>query len=325
MFPGAPGGAPFDFSALQQALNDPAIKQMAEQIAHDPSFQNLTSQLQESMSSMTGAGGPAAAAAGPPDMANFDPSKYMSAMANMFQNQNFMQMAEKLGNAIIQSDPSMQQMLKGMQDPEVKGKMEEAMKKLKDDPEMGGVLADMEANGPAAMMKYWNDPEVLSKLGKAMGGDFPLGGPGMPVPAGAAAEDGEEDGEGEVDEEEPPLLTAASSGDVDELKKLLKDGADKNEKDGEGRTALHFACGYGEIKCAEALLDAGADINAVDKNKNTALHYAAGYGRIEIVTLLLKSGASVTLANADGKSAVEVAKMNNKDEVVALLEKDAFL
>jgi hypothetical protein len=74
---------------------------MAEQIAHDPSFQNLTQQLQESMSSVAGGGGPSAAAPAP-DLANFDPSKYMSAMANMFQNQNFMQMAEKLGNAIIQ-------------------------------------------------------------------------------------------------------------------------------------------------------------------------------------------------------------------------------
>lgn len=31
------------------------------------------------------------------------------------------------------------------------------------------------------------------------------------------------------------------------LKALLADGADKDEKDSEGRTALHFACGYGEV------------------------------------------------------------------------------
>lgn len=31
------------------------------------------------------------------------------------------------------------------------------------------------------------------------------------------------------------------------LKNALADGADKDEEDSEGRTALHFACGYGEV------------------------------------------------------------------------------
>jgi len=90
-------------------MQDPSIKQMAEQIANDPSFQGLTSQLQESMASLMGGaeGGAAAAAAPPPmpampDPANFDPTKYMQAMSGMFQNPQFMQMAEKLGQAIIQ-------------------------------------------------------------------------------------------------------------------------------------------------------------------------------------------------------------------------------
>lgn len=89
---------------------------MAEQIANDPSFQGLTAQLQESMAGMMGGAGGMpgmppmpgmpgageAAAAGMPDPANFDPTKYMQAMSGMFQNPQFMQMAEKLGQAIIQ-------------------------------------------------------------------------------------------------------------------------------------------------------------------------------------------------------------------------------
>jgi len=31
------------------------------------------------------------------------------------------------------------------------------------------------------------------------------------------------------------------------LKAALASGADKDEEDAEGRTALHFACGYGEV------------------------------------------------------------------------------
>lgn len=37
-----------------------------------------------------------------------------------------------------------------------------------------------------------------------------------------------------------PLITQG-------LKNALASGADKDEEDSEGRTALHFACGYGEV------------------------------------------------------------------------------
>ena len=38
------------------------------------------------------------------------------------------------------------------------------------------------------------------------------------------------------------------------LRQLIKDGAAKDEQDEEGRTALHFACGYGELECAKVPL-----------------------------------------------------------------------
>lgn len=91
-------------------------------------------------------------------------------------------------------------------------------------------------------LRYWNNPEILQKLGKAMGGMgggfpggfapgaggfpmFPGGAGGFPGGAGAypggfpegyAEEGEEEEGEGEVEDgeegEEPPLHAAASSG-----------------------------------------------------------------------------------------------------------------
>ena len=93
---------------------------MAEQIANDPSFKEVTKTLQESFGGMMGPGGPGGAmggagggpgAGGMPDMSAMDPSKYMNAMSGMFQNQNFMQMAEKLGQSIIQ-------VRRGLKDPE---------------------------------------------------------------------------------------------------------------------------------------------------------------------------------------------------------------
>ncbi|CAI5515154.1 unnamed protein product [Closterium sp. Naga37s-1] len=308
-----PGGPPnaFDFSSLAGVLNDPSIKEMAEQIAKDPSFSQMTQELQGSVK------------VGSDGAPQLDPQQYMKAMQQVMSNPSFMTIAEKFGNALMQ-DPQMMTMMQTLQNPSYRDQMQQRVAAIKEDPSLKSVLEELETGGPAAMMKYWNDPEVLGKLGKAMGGSFPI----PPHMAGAAGPSGEEDAAEEAaegEEESPSLHSAASNGDAEEVKRLIAEGADKNEKDGEGRTALHFACGYGEVKCAEALLDAGADVDSLDKNKNTPLHYSAGYGRKEVVELLVKSGAAVTLRNLDGKTAADVAKLNSQKEVVALLEKDAFL
>lgn len=93
-------------------------------------------------------------------------------------------------------------------------------------------------------------------------------------------------------------LLTLGAGDEAGLEELLKAGANKDEKDDEGRTALHFACGYGEIKCAEVLLQHGASVDTADNNQNTALHYAAGYGQDEGVALLLKQCVPIPHYNA---------------------------
>ena len=102
-----------------------------------------------------------------------------------------------------------------------------------------------------------------------------------------------------------------------------------NEKDEEDRTALHFACGYGELECAKLLVESKAAINALDQNKNTPLHYAAGYGEEKCVQLLLENGASLTDKNDDDKTALEVAQLNEQAGIAKLLStqgtQDAFL
>ncbi len=50
-------------------------------------------------------------------------------------------------------------------------KSPERMKKmmeLKDDPELKDVFQDIASNGPAAMEKYWNDTDLMSKIAKKM-------------------------------------------------------------------------------------------------------------------------------------------------------------
>ncbi|KAJ7955466.1 Ankyrin repeat domain-containing protein 2 [Quillaja saponaria] len=299
---------PFDFSAMTGLLNDPSIKELAEQIAKDPSFSQMAEQLQKTFQGATVE----------EDIPHFDNQQYYHTMQQVMQNPQFMTMAERLGNSLMQ-DPSMSSMLESFTNPSNKEQLEERMARIKEDPSLKHILNEIETGGPTAMMRYWNDKEVLQKLGEAMG---------LAV-SGDAATSAENSGADETDDlgnvDESIVHHTASVGDVEGLKNALASGADKDEEDSEGRTALHFACGYGEVKCAQVLLEAGAAVDALDKNKNTALHYAAGYGRKECVALLLENGAAVTLQNMDGKTPIEVAKLNNQHEVLTLLEKDAFL
>lgn len=314
-------GSPFDFSTMMNLLNDPSIKEMAEQIAKDPSFSEMAEQLQRTVAPAP-ATSSASAPRSPQELAAaLDPQKYVSTMQQLMQNPQFVAMAERLGSALMQ-DPAMSSVLGGLTDPAHKEQLQARVARMKHDPSLKPILDEIESGGPAAMMKYWNDPEALQKFGRAMG----VGGP----PAAGATAAGDEEEEADVGEEgeyeeESAIHHAASVGDVEGLKKALEDGADKDEEDSEGRRGLHFACGYGELACAQALLEAGAAADAVDKNKNTALHYAAGYGRETCVALLLDHGASVTLQNLDGKTAIDVARLNSQEEVLKLLEKHAFV
>ena len=44
----------------------------------------------------------------------------------------------------------------------------EKMMQLKDDPELTEVFQDIQSNGPAAMEKYWDDTDLMSKIAKKM-------------------------------------------------------------------------------------------------------------------------------------------------------------
>lgn len=278
---------------LSFRIQDPNIRRMTEAISQDPVFQEMAKEMQEAMLSggmdglnLGGEGGQ------PPQMPAMDPSKYMDAFSRVMQNPEFMSAAENLGKGIMEQsmDTESLSMLQMFQNPENQSALKAKMEELKDDPELGEMMKDIEENGQAAMMKYMNDPEMMSKMGKKF--QEAMEDPEFRSQLKDAPNANKEEEEEEEPGKESDVIGAASAGSVDRLRELLKDGADADMKDEEGRTALHFASGYGELECMEALLDAGADINAVDENKNTALHYSAGYGNIEATELLVKKYVS---------------------------------
>lgn len=71
-------------------LQDPSIKELAEQIAKDPSFTQMAEQLQHTFHG---------ADEGVPQ---FDTQQYYSTMQQVMQNPQFMNMAERLGSAMMQ-------------------------------------------------------------------------------------------------------------------------------------------------------------------------------------------------------------------------------
>ncbi|KAK4557125.1 hypothetical protein RGQ29_007050 [Quercus rubra] len=210
-------------------LNDPSIKELAEQISRDPSFNQMAEQLQKTFQ-----GAPVEEG-----LPQFDSQQYYNTMQQVMQNPQFLTMAELLGNALMQ-DPSMSNVLESFTNPSNKDQLEERMARIKEDPSLKPILEEIETGGPAAMMRYWNDKEVLQKLGEAMGlavsGDA----------ATSAEHSGPDEAEDLSNEDESIVHHTASVGDVEGLKNALASGANKDEDDSEGRTALHFACGYGE-------------------------------------------------------------------------------
>ncbi|KAF5947092.1 hypothetical protein HYC85_017320 [Camellia sinensis] len=137
--------SPFDFSAMTGLLNDPSIKELAEQIAQDPSFNQMAEQLQKTFHGAPAEDG----------IPQFDSQQYYSTMQQVMQNPQFMTMAERLGNALMQ-DPSMSTVLENLANPSHKDQLDERMALIKEDPALKPILEEIETEGPAAMMRILN-------------------------------------------------------------------------------------------------------------------------------------------------------------------------
>ena len=90
------------------------------------------------------------------------------------------------------------------------------------------------------------------------------------------------------------LHMKSNSGDMNQVKLLLRIGFDANARNEHGRTPLHFVsecCGNAEI--AKLLIEAGADVNARDHLEYTPLHRAAEFRKAGVVKVLIEAGADV--------------------------------
>ena len=104
------------------------------------------------------------------------------------------------------------------------------------------------------------------------------------------------------------------------VKKLLDQGADINQRDDNGRSALMFAAINAHYETMNMLLEHGADVNARSNVGGTALMAAALAGDLRMVKALLDQGADTHASLRDkNESASTIAASRGYDEIAHLL------
>ncbi|KAJ4866377.1 Ankyrin repeat domain-containing protein 2 [Raphanus sativus] len=108
----------FDFSNMAGILNDPSIRELAEQIAKDPAFNSWLSSFRDLFQTQ------------------------LKVEEQVMHNPEFQTMAERLGQALVQ-DPQMSPFLEAFSNPETAEHFTERMARMKQDPELKPILDEL--------------------------------------------------------------------------------------------------------------------------------------------------------------------------------------
>ena len=119
---------------------------------------------------------------------------------------------------------------------------------------------------------------------------------------------------------ESPVADAAQANDTEQVRTLLRQGADANAAQSDGLTALHWAALNGNAQMVDLLLYAGAPVEPLTRvGGYTPLHLAARSGHAGVVEKLLAGGAEVDAWTTTGVTALHFAAAGDFHESVRLL------
>ena len=120
------------------------------------------------------------------------------------------------------------------------------------------------------------------------------------------------------------VVEAVKSGDVEQLRALLADGADPNASLADGTTALHWAAYRDDHAAVDLLLREGAAADATSQYGVTPLALAATSGYAVVVGSLLDAGANPNTASSGSETVLmSAARSGSIDAVKMLLARGA--
>ncbi len=116
------------------------------------------------------------------------------------------------------------------------------------------------------------------------------------------------------------IAEAAMNGDTEGVRALLKKGADVNEAQGDGTTALHWAAMKGNAELAQMLIYAGANHRATTRlGAYTPLYLAAKGGHAAVVAALLAAGADPKAVTSNGATPLMIAAAGGDTRTITSL------
>ncbi len=115
------------------------------------------------------------------------------------------------------------------------------------------------------------------------------------------------------------LMVAAYNGHLEVVKYLAQNGADVNAKVSYGGTALMKAVIGEHLDVVKYLAECGADLDVKDGAGRTALMMVANWGKLDVVKCLVECGADLEAKDKDGKTALYWAAIFGKLDVVKCL------
>ena len=122
-----------------------------------------------------------------------------------------------------------------------------------------------------------------------------------------------------------PFLKLCAEGSPSGIWKAVSTGADVEEKDEAGITALMYSSAYNKNPLStEELIKLGADINAKSEDGRTPLMWAAALNpTADVITVLLRAGADVNARMDNGFTALTWAVSQNPNPKIIIKLLDA--
>jgi ankyrin repeat protein len=117
-----------------------------------------------------------------------------------------------------------------------------------------------------------------------------------------------------------PLQWAVYESDVDEVRRLIRAGADVSLANDYGATPMSLAAEAADVAILKLLLDAGADADSPNAEGMTALMLVARTGNVEAAKLLVDHGATVDAReNFGGQTALMWASARRHPDMIEYL------